>query len=107
MKDNRNQKEKLNVTRNRGDTRPTNPKNRNLRGEMKLYYIERNDGAGYDEYDSAVVVARTPEEALIALKTEHGEDEYCTWRHYDVTIKEIVPSSYEEPTIIIESFNAG
>ena len=74
---------------------------------MKTYFIERNDPVGYDEYDSAIVVARTPEEALIALKTEHGEGKYCTWGNYDVTITEVIPSSYVEPKIIIESYNAG
>lgn len=74
---------------------------------MKIFYIERNDPVGYDEHDSAIVVARTPVGALEALKKQHGEDEYNTWKNYDVTIKEIVPSSYAAPTIIIESFNAG
>ena len=31
---------------------------------MNTYLVERNDNWDYDEYDSAVVVAETPEEAI-------------------------------------------
>ena len=78
---------------------------------MKVFHIERNGGCGYDEYDSAVIVADTPEQALERLKEEHRDPNCNVWYHpwgdYDVTITEVDPSTYTKPTIIIESFNAG
>jgi len=70
---------------------------------IRLYLISRNDPVGYDEYDAAVVAAKNPEEAVELLKKEHGESG-GTWRAYDVSIDEIIPS---EPKIILESFCAG
>jgi hypothetical protein len=71
---------------------------------MKIYLIVRNDDWSYDDYDSAVVVAESPEQAVQFLKAEHGTDGLCSWGKYDVTVTEIIPTT---PKIIIESFNAG
>jgi len=40
--------------------------------ELKVYLVERVDGCGWDEYDSAVVVAESVEDA-IALVLEDNE----------------------------------
>ncbi len=72
--------------------------------KLKIFHIVRNDGAGFDEYDSAVVVAHTKEEAVNMLQSKHGTDPYGTWRNYNVTVTEVIPDS---PRIVIESFNAG
>ena len=72
---------------------------------MKLFLIERNDQVDYDEYDSAVIVAETPEQALQILKDRHGTYDWSNgWRMYDVNITEIIPTV---AGIVIESFNAG
>lgn len=70
---------------------------------LKIYYIVRNDGANWDEYDSAVVVAHNEEEAIEILKKDHTTGEYNGWGSYDVSVKEVVTDS---PRIVIESFNA-
>jgi len=70
---------------------------------MKIYLVSRNDGVGYDEYDSAVVVASSPEQAIIILKTAHYGD-YSGWGSFDVSVEEILT---EEKGIILKSFNAG
>lgn len=72
---------------------------------MKIFYIERNDRYDYDEYDSAVVVANSPEEAVGLLKKEHEDDHETAWGNWDVEVVEIVPEG--EPWIVIESFNGG
>ena len=72
---------------------------------MKLFLIVRNDEVDYDEYDSAVVIAETPERALEMLKREHGTSSYyCPWGKYNVTITEVIP---EAEKILIESFYVG
>lgn len=67
---------------------------------MKIYYVKRTDVWDYDEYDSAVVVAKSPKDAK----------EIC---------KGFFPTAVAEVTLIgtankrikrgsvIESFNAG
>jgi hypothetical protein len=72
--------------------------------KLKIFFIKRNDGVNYDEYDSAVVVAHTEEEVVNMLRSKHGTDPYGTWRNYNVTVTEVIPDS---PRIVIESFNAG
>ena len=69
---------------------------------MKIYHVNRNDGVGYDEYDSAVVIAESPEQAIELLKKEHTA--WDLWGKYDVTITEVIA---DMPRIVIESFNAG
>ena len=74
---------------------------------MKIYFIVRNDPYDWDEFDSAVVVANSSEEAVEQLKVFHGTDHLNPWGKYDVTVTEVLPADYTVPTIIIESFNAG
>ena len=75
---------------------------------MKLYLVHRNDSVDYDEYESAIVVAESPEDAIQMLKTSleemHGEGQEAMWGNFDVTIKEV---SLEEPKIILKMFCAG
>ena len=70
---------------------------------MKVYLVKRNDRAGYDEYDSAVVVAESPDQALNILKAAHINDYMPTWGDWNVTTEEVSLVS----GIILESFNAG
>lgn len=74
---------------------------------MHIYLIERTDRVGYDEYDSAVVVAQSEEQALELLKKKHPNDytTYHCWGDFkSVIIREL---SLTAPAIILESFNAG
>jgi hypothetical protein len=72
---------------------------------MNIYLVERNDGVGYDQYDSAVVVAESPERAVELLKERHQSmAPWYPWGRWDVTVTEI-DSSNEH--IVLESFNAG
>jgi len=62
---------------------------------VKIWLIERPDKKiDWDEYTGAVVVAKSPEEALKML----------SWGDWDVTITEIDLST---PAIIHEAYNAG
>jgi len=75
--------------------------------ELKIFYVTRNDRYDYDEFDSAVVVAESPEKAIELLKLENKYDPkelWQTWGHYNVTVEEVLPT---EPKIVIQSFNAG
>lgn len=72
--------------------------------KLKIFHIVRNDKVGWDEYDSAVVIAQSEEEAVNILQEKHGTDKGNTWRSYDVSVKEVIP---DKPRIILESFNAG
>ena len=83
---------------------------------MNLYLITRTDGGGdYDEYDSAVVAANNPEEAILQLP-DYPED-WCNYEWYKRVGKEIpklnvkyicvAAPDVEEPQCIVASFNAG
>jgi len=58
---------------------------------MKLFLVYRNDSVDYDEYESAIVVAESPEEAVDLLKEAHGVFNDNLWGNYDVTVEEIIP----------------
>ena len=76
--------------------------------EMKLYLVYRNDNIDYDEYESAIVVAESQEDAINMLKKSleetHGEGKEEMWGNFDVTVKEV---SLEEPNIILKMICAG
>ena len=55
--------------------------------KLKFYKIIRNDDVGWDEYDSAVVIAESPEEALAFLKSEYESWETDTWGEWDVRVE--------------------
>jgi len=76
--------------------------------EMKLYLVYRNDNIDYDEYESAIVVAESQEDAIQMLKAsleeKYGEGQEGMWGNFDVTVKEV---SLEEPKIILKMICAG
>lgn len=85
---------------------------------MFIYHITRTDGGGdYDEYDSAVVAANNPEEAIKVLpeypdswQTSTFDDEYNEIVYQPkITVKYIgvAAPDIEEPQCIVASFNAG
>jgi hypothetical protein len=61
---------------------------------MKLFLVYRNGIVDLDEYESAIVVAESPEDAIQMLKTsleeKYGEGEEEMWGNFDVTVKEVV-----------------
>ena len=71
---------------------------------MNLYLVKRNDYVDYDEYNSAVVAAESPEEAVQILKDKYSSKYLLGWGKWDVTVTLIAPT---EPGIIHESFRAG
>ena len=60
---------------------------------MKLYLVHRNDSVDYDEYESAIVIAESQEDAIQMLKTsleeKYGEGQEWMWGNFDVTVKEV------------------
>jgi len=64
---------------------------------MKIYLVYRIDEVRYDEYDSWVVVAKNPKEAI----------SLCKWYVNDpqIKVKEIKPG--KKTRTILGSFNAG
>ena len=75
--------------------------------KLKIFYIVRNDGVGYDEYDSAVVVAASPEDAINLIKETYSVgawQRWHVWGDFDLSAKEI---DLNEREIILESFRAG
>lgn len=83
---------------------------------MKLYLIDRKDNVGWDEYDSAVVAAESPEQALSFITNDpsgwtHGgywvKDEHF-YNQPNVSIKLIGTAEPEiEAGFVVASFNAG
>ena len=75
---------------------------------MKLFLVYRNDSVDFDEYESAIVVAESPEDAIQMLKTslqeKYGEGQEAMWGNFDVTVKEV---SLEEPKIILKMLCVG
>lgn len=75
---------------------------------MNLYLVYRNGSVDLDEYESAIVVAESPEAVIEMLKTsleeKYGAGQEAMWGNFDVTIKEV---SLEEPKIILKMLCAG
>ena len=70
---------------------------------MNIYLLKRTDEVDYDEYDSAVIVAESPEEAQkIMYDAHHG---YEGWPTEDYVVITEVDSAVKGP--VCESFNAG
>ena len=84
---------------------------------MFIYHIERKSYVEYDEYDSAVVAANTPLQAVTLLpeypdswQTSTFDDEYNEIVNQpEITVKYIgvAAPDIEEPQCIVASFNAG
>ena len=75
---------------------------------MKLYLVHRNDSVDYDEYESAITIAESPEDAIQLLKTsleeKYGEGQEAMWGNFDVTVKEV---DLNEQKIILQMLCAG
>ena len=76
---------------------------------LKLWLISQNERKGWDTFDSAVVVAKTAEEAR--LTNPDGEwSKYSAWcSSPDKVHVEYLGIATEgvEPGIVLSSFNAG
>lgn len=85
-----------------------------LRGEevnssMNIYLITRSE-CHYDEYDSFVVAANNPIEAMDYLDKEyHHKYKYSEWPDEGVKEAKLIGTTdkYKEVTEILGSFNAG
>jgi len=75
---------------------------------MKLYLVYRNGSVDLDEYESAITIAESPEDAIQLLKTsleeKYGEGQEAMWGNFDVTIKEV---DLNEQKIILQMLCAG
>ena len=80
-----------------------------MMSKLKLWLISQEENTGWDTYDSAVVAAKTAEEArLINPEGEWGT--YPTWYSSpDKVHVEYLGIATEgvEPGIVLSSFNAG
>lgn len=81
---------------------------------MNLYLISRNEAIGYDEYDSAIVAAESPEDAITihpdrqkASVPQAGDHSWA----YNVKNIEVTLIGQATPKtkrgVILASFNAG
>jgi len=75
---------------------------------MNLYLVYRNGSVDLDEYESAIVVAESPEAVIEMLKTSleetHGEGQEAMWGNFNVTVKEV---DLNEQKIILQMLCAG
>ena len=71
---------------------------------MNIYLIDRNDKTDYDQYDSAVVIADSPERAIEIIKETYQNNKWAWGTHFDLSATEI---KLNEELIVLESFNAG
>jgi len=71
---------------------------------MNIYLIKRNDDVGYDEYDSAVVIAETPDQALVIAKSIYGTSQWNGWKNWDVSVTLVDTSKAK---LLLSSYNAG
>lgn len=78
---------------------------------MNLYKISQNKNNGYETYDSAVVVANSPQDAAKIHPGGYTNDDYgCSWVDpSDVKVEYLGKSSslLEAGTVVCSSFNAG
>lgn len=70
---------------------------------MKLYLVEA-DWCDYDQYDSFVVWAKSPEEALSLVRTK---DDPITMNNFNDNVKVTEIKKPKESGIVLGSFNAG
>ena len=72
--------------------------------QMNIYLIKRNDDVGYDEYDSAVVIAESPERALKIAKSIYGVLQWNGWKNWDVSVALV---DTNKDGLLLSSYNAG
>lgn len=70
---------------------------------MKLYLVEA-DWFDYDQYDSFVVWAKSPEEALSLVR---AKDDPTTMNDFNDNVKVTEIKKPKESGIVLGSFNAG
>ena len=82
---------------------------------MKIYLLTQNENAGYDTYDSCVVIAENEEEEK-KIRPDGGswerelKNKYCCWvNHIERVSIEYIGEAKEESEeeVICSSFNAG
>lgn len=67
---------------------------------MKIYLVERTDTISYDEFDSWVVEANSPEDAIAMCDWGDGSPSLG-----EIEVEEIKPKGFARK--ILGSFNAG
>lgn len=70
---------------------------------MKLYLVEAN-WCDYDQYDSFVVWAKSPDEALSLVR---AKDDPTTMNNFKDNVKVTEIKKPKESGIVLGSFNAG
>lgn len=70
---------------------------------MKLYLVEA-DWCDYDQYDSFVVWAKSPDEALSLVR---AKDDPTTMNNFNDSVKVTEIKKPKESGIVLGSFNAG
>lgn len=70
---------------------------------MKLYLVEA-DWCDYDQYDSFVVWAKSPDEALSQVR---AKDDPTTMNNFNDNVKVTEIKKPKESGIVLGSFNAG
>nr|UVM98924.1 MAG: hypothetical protein [Bacteriophage sp.] len=70
---------------------------------MKLYLVEA-DWCDYDQYDSFVVWAKSPDEALSLVR---AKDDPITMNNFNDNVKVTEIKKPKESGIVLGSFNAG
>lgn len=80
-----------------------------MMSKLKLWLISQEENTGWDTYDSAVVAAKTAEEARL-INPEGKWGTYPTWCSSPdkVHVKYLgIATEDVEPGIVLSSFNAG
>lgn len=70
---------------------------------MKLYLVEAS-WCDYDQYDSFVVWAKSPDEALSLVR---AKDDPTTMNNFNDNVKVTEIKKPKESGIVLSSFNAG
>lgn len=70
---------------------------------MKLYLVEA-DWCDYDQYDSFVVWAKSPDEALSLVR---AKDDPTTMNNFNDNVKVTEIKKPKESGVVLGSFNAG
>ena len=74
---------------------------------MNIYILSRSDKIDYDEYDAFVVVAESSEQAMEYTRSVHPKKSYDDWSDDVEALLIGTTDKYDEPLILLGSFNAG
>jgi hypothetical protein len=85
------------------------PNTENTNKLMNIYLLDRTDKVDYDQYDSFVVVAKSPKQARDYVRSIHKPDRYSCDCWSDDNKAQLIGTTdkYVSPEIILGSFNAG